>query len=73
MVFIPGFFLNPASIDEEKIDITSDDQFGLRIALPKPEYMLGMTLVTTPEGDLSETAVGLDFITNVAGGPSKVK
>ena len=30
--------------------------------------MLGMTLVTTPEGDLSETAIGLDFITNVADG-----
>ena len=35
--------------------------------------MLGMTLVTTPDGDLSETAIGLDFITNVAGGASKVK
>ncbi|NLW59607.1 MAG: hypothetical protein GX073_04585 [Firmicutes bacterium] len=66
--FYSRLFLNPASIDEEKIGVTSDDQFGLRIAVPKPGYMLGMTLVTTPEGDLSETAIGLDFITNVADG-----
>ncbi|MBA2132839.1 hypothetical protein G5B42_04675 [Hydrogenispora sp. UU3] len=66
--FYSRLFLNPASIDEEKIGVTSDDQLGLRIAVPKPGYMLGMTLVTTPEGDLSETAIGLDFITNVADG-----
>ncbi|NLY92006.1 MAG: hypothetical protein GX081_10450 [Firmicutes bacterium] len=66
--FYSRLFLNPAKIDEEKIAITSDDQFGFRMALPKPQYLLGMTLVTTPAGDLSETAVGLDFITNIAGG-----
>ncbi|NLM38323.1 MAG: hypothetical protein GX202_09400 [Firmicutes bacterium] len=66
--FYSRLFLNPNSIEEELLEITSDDQFGLRVALPKPGYMLGMTLVTTPSGDLSETAVGVDFITNVAGG-----
>ena len=48
--------------------VGSDDQFGLRIAFPKPNHMLGMTFVTTPAGDLSETAFGIDLITNVAGG-----
>jgi hypothetical protein len=61
-------FLNPAKIDPEKIEITSDDQFAIRVAFPKPQYMLGMTLVSTPSGDLSETAIGLDLITNVSGG-----
>src|SRR5690606_6648101 len=48
--FYSRLFLNPAKINEEKIEITSDDQFGLRMAFPKPQYMLGMTLVTTPAG-----------------------
>lgn len=66
--FYSRLFLNPTSIGEEKIRISSDDQFGLRLAWPKPGYMLGMTFVTTPAGDLSETAFALDYITNLAGG-----
>lgn len=61
-------YLIPESLDEEKLRITSDDQFGFRIAFPKPGYMLGMTLITTPTGDLSETAVSIDLITNSLGG-----
>ncbi|HEY8391861.1 MAG TPA: hypothetical protein VIL83_03945 [Capillibacterium sp.] len=66
--FYSRLFLNPQTINGEKITVTSDDQFGFRVAVPKPQYLLGMTLITTPAGDLSETAIGLDFITNVAGG-----
>ncbi len=71
-VYFGGYYsrlyLNTQGLNEEKLKITSDDQFGFRIALPKPGYMLGMTLVTTPTGDLSETAVGFDLIANAYGG-----
>ena len=61
-------YLNTRGLNEEKLEITSDDQFGFRIALPKPGYMLGTTFVTTPSGDLSETAIGIDLIANLYGG-----
>lgn len=70
-VYLGGYysrlFLNPI-LEEEQIMVGSDDQFGLRIAFLKANHMLGMTFVTTPAGDLSETAFGIDLITNVAGG-----
>ncbi len=66
--FYSRLFLNPLKIENEIITITSEDQFGLRVAFPKPGYMLGMTFVTTPTGDLSETSAGIDLISNMLGG-----
>ncbi len=71
-IYLGGFYsrlyLKSKLITEDSVTVTSDDKFGLRIAFPKPGYMLGTTLIHTPTGVLSETAASIDLITNLFGG-----
>ncbi len=71
-IYLGGFYsrlyLKSKLITEDYVTVTSDDKFGLRIAFPKPGYMLGTTIIHTPTGELSETAASIDLITNILGG-----